>query len=101
MAYTLGNDEFFISIDSVVFRNDHPHQNDENLFQQPEEETSPELCPHCKLYFLEERKYQNKDVKFCKKDGYLCPIPACYSKLPAKAKSTATAILRCPKGHEL
>src|SRR5579859_6954668 len=101
MTSTQSADEFFCCVKSVFFRDDNGDEDDENLFQQPEEETSPKLCPHCNLYILQDSKYQNKAVKYCIKDGYLCPIPTCYSKLPKQTRNTVAAILRCSKGHEL
>lgn len=100
MTHTQRPGQTFSYSASFLSRDDTNDEYDDNLFKG-EEETDPEICPHCQLYILEDRTYGDTGVmvKYCKKDGYLCPRKDCYSKLPAKPRKAA--ILRCPKGHEL
>ena len=98
--YIQNANEYFRSDESVSFQDDNGDEDDENLFQQPQVPTDPELCPYCNFYELKDKKYYNRDVKHCKKDGYLCP-KECYSKLTPEVKNTDKTIIYCPKGHEL
>lgn len=100
MTYTPGPGQTFRSTESFLSRDSNNDEYDDNLFKG-EEETDPEICPHCNFYKMEDFTYGETGamVKYCKKDGYLCPHSRCYIQLPPKPKKAA--ILRCPKGHEL
>lgn len=92
--------------------NEHFGNFDEEAFEDDEEEEvdhyikgptvlNPVICPHCKKYTLEVRKYHEKDaannVLHCKNCGYLCIL--CKEPLPGPSKHNAA--IKCSNGHSL
>jgi len=99
MLHTGSFSEGFGNYDEEEFEDDEGEEVD-NYIKGPTV-INPVICPHCKKYYLEVRKYHKKDaannVLHCENCGYLCII--CKDYLPDPSKRNV--VLTCANGHSL
>ena len=64
---------------------------------------NPKICPRCKKYILEIRKYHRKDAKnnvlYCENCGYLCI--RCGELIAIPPKRSGKAVIECINKHRL
>jgi len=92
------NERFDNSIPDDEEQPEDEEEEEDNYIQGPTE-LQPRICPHCKKYNLEVRKYHGKDAKnnvlHCENCGYLCIICKDFLPNPSKRK----VVLTCTNGH--
>ena len=89
--------------DNSIPDNEEQTEDEEDNYIQRPGVIKRKICPHCKKYDLEVRKYDEKDavnnVLYCKNDGYLCFI--CKESLPDPSKHSRKTDIKCVNEHSL